>query len=234
MVDHARLNIVLTEFAHTLVRRYEVGEVLYQLADRTVEVLGIAGAGVSLQDDSGKLHFVSASDEDASLVERVQEDYQEGPCHESHRRGEPILVDDISICDQWPNYRDQARAVGYRAVAGIPMHLDSFRLGALNVYDRRVREWTQDEVAAAQALADVASSLVINARQLEQSRRVAEQLQHALDSRVVIEQAKGAIARERSITVDEAFGLLRAHARSRNAKLHDVARGVLDQTLRLD
>jgi GAF domain-containing protein len=233
MVDQARLSSVLTDFAHTLVRRYEVGEVLYQLTDRSVDVLGVAGAGVSLQDDSGKLRFVSATDEDSSKVERVQEDCQAGPCHNAHTQGEPMLVSDIVACEQWPQYRQQAGAVGYRAVAGIPMRLEGFRLGALNVYDRDLREWAPDEVTAAQALADVATSLVINARQLEQSRRVAEQLQHALDSRVVIEQAKGAVARDRGITVDEAFGMLRAHARAQNLKLHDIARGVVDQSLRL-
>lgn len=233
MVDHARLSSVLTDFAHTLVRRYEVGEVLYQLTDRCVDVLDVAGAGVSLQDDGGKLRFVSATDEDSSQVERAQEDCQAGPCHDAHTQGEPMLVSDIVACEQWPQYRQQVVAVGYRSVAGIPMRLEGMRLGSLNVYDRDLREWAPDEVTAAQALADVATSLVINARQLEQSRQVAEQLQHALHSRIVIEQAKGAMARDRGITVDEAFGILRAHARAKNLKLHDVARGVVDQSLRV-
>lgn len=113
------------------------------------------------------------------------------------------------------------------------MRLQDFCLGALHVYEREVRTWSEDDVISAQALADMASSLVINARELEQSRRVAEQLQHALDSRVVIEQAKGAVARDRGISVDEAFGVLRDHACSNHLKMHDVARGVLDHSLDL-
>lgn len=231
MVDHGRLSGVLSDFAHTLVRHYDVGEVLYQLTDATVEVLGVAGAGVSLQDDSGGLRFVSATDEDTSKVERVQEDCRQGPCHEAHERGEVVLVPDIAATERWPDYRDKAAAVGFRTMAGIPMRLQDFRLGALNVYDKEVRPWTDDDVAAAQALADVASSLVINGRELEQSRRVAQQLQHALDSRIIIEQAKGAVARDRGISVDEAFGVLRAYARANQLRLHDVARAVVDNSL---
>ena len=233
MVDHGRLSGVLSDFARTLVRHYDVGDVLYQLTDATVEVLGTAGAGVSLMEEGGQLRFVSATDEDTSTVERVQEDCQMGPCMESHELGRPVLVSDIASTDRWPQYRKQAMAVGFRTMAGIPMRLQDFRLGALNVYDRVPRTWADEEVSAAQALADMASSLVINARELEQSRRVAAQLQHALESRIIIEQAKGAVAREQAISVEEAFGLLRAHARANHLKLHDVARAVVDDSLRL-
>lgn len=233
MVDHARLSGVLSDFAHTLVRNYEVGDVLYQLTDATVEVLGTAGAGVSLMEEGGELRFVSATDEDTSKVERVQEACQLGPCKEAHELGETVLVHDIASDHRWPKYREQAMAVGFQTMAGIPMRLQDFRLGALNIYDKSVRNWGDDDVVAAQALADMASSLVINARELAQSRRVAEQLQHALESRVIIEQAKGAVARDMGISIDEAFGILRDHARANRTKLHDVARAVVDNTLRL-
>ena len=232
MVDHALLSRVLSEFVQTLVRRYDVGEVLYQLTDRTVEVLGVAGSGVSLQREGGKLLFVSATDEATAKVERVQEDAQKGPCHEAHQRGEPVLIPDIAADDRWPSYRPTAAEQGFHAVAGIPMRLQDIRLGALNVYDDQVRSWDDDVVAAAVALANVATSLVINARELEQSRRVAEQLRHALDSRVVIEQAKGVIARDREVSVEDAFGVLRSRARDNNLKLHDAARAVVDGLLR--
>lgn len=232
MLDHARLSRVLSDFAHTLVRRYEVGEVLYQLTDRAVEVLGIAGAGVSLQREGGNLLFVSATDEATAKVERVQEDYQTGPCHEAHQQGKPVLVPELDAVDRWPTYRARAAEQGFLSVAGIPMRLQDYRLGALNLYDDKVRQWGDDDVAAAVALADMATSLVVNARELEQSRRVAEQLRHALDSRVVIEQAKGVIARDRDMGVEDAFGVLRSHARRNNLKLHDAARAVVDGSLR--
>lgn len=233
MVDHARLSGVLSDFAHTLVRNYDVGEVLYQLTDATVEVLGSAGAGVSLMEKGGELRFVSATDEDTSTVERVQEAAQAGPCMEAHQLGQTVLVHDIAGDERWPKYREQAMTVGFHTMAGIPMRLQDFRLGALNIYDRAPRTWGGGEVVAAQALADMASSLVINARELAQSRRVADQLQHALESRVIIEQAKGAVARDLGISVDEAFGILRTHARSTRMRLHDVARAVVDNSLRM-
>lgn len=233
MVDHALLSRVLIEFAHTLVRRYDVGEVLYQLTDRTVEILGVAGAGVSLVDDGGRLRFVSATGENTTSLERLQEELQAGPCAQAHQSGKTVLVPDIEAATDWPEYRATAIAGGLLAVVGIPMQIQDFRLGALNVYDDKLRVWPDDDVFVARALADMASSLVVNARELEQSRRVADQLRHALESRVVIEQAKGAITRERGVSVDEAFALLRSHARSHNRKLHDVARGVLDGSLQL-
>jgi len=234
VADHALLGGVLKDFARTLVRPYDVGEVLYQLTDRTVEILGAAGAGVSLVDDDGKLRFVSATGEHTATVERVQEECQMGPCIEAHLSGSPVLVVDVADTEGWPLYRTTAVGAGLRAVAGIPMHIQHFRLGSLNIYDDKVRQWSTDDVEVAQALADMASSLVVNARQLEEHRRLAGQLQHALDSRVVIEQAKGSIARDLGISVDQAFGRLRDYARSHNRKLHDVARQALDGTIKLD
>lgn len=143
-----------------------------------------------------------------------------------------MLVPDIAADERWPTYRDTAAGQGFHAVAGIPMRLQDFRLGALNVYDNKVRHWGDDDVAAAVALANMATSLVISARELEQSRRVAEQLRDALDSRVVIEQAKGVIARDRQLSVEDAFGVLRSHARSNNLKFHDAARAVVEGLLR--
>jgi GAF domain-containing protein len=132
---------------------------------------------------------------------------------------------------RWPELAAAAADVGIVAVAGIPMHLNGTRLGALDLYHDRPHDWT-DDVEAARLLAYMATAYVANAARLDQVRHTAEQLQEALDSRVVIEQAKGILAGERNITVDEAFATLRSHARNNHVSLRAVADAVVNLRLR--
>lgn len=222
----------LSDFARTLVRHFDISDVLYDLTTRVTTVLEVASAGVSLVQD-GRLRFVTALDETTASLERVQESEQAGPCVEAFRTGEPLLVSSIDRAEQrWPAFVAQARSVGFAAVAGIPMRLDGERLGALDVYHTSPREWSDDDVRVARVLADMASSYVVTASELERQQRTTEQLQRALDSRVIIEQAKGVIAAERKITIDQAFDVLRSHARSHNADLRTVAEAVINLGLR--
>lgn len=222
----------LSDFARTLVRHFDISDVLYDLTTRVTTVLEVASAGVSLVQD-GRLRFVTALDETTASLERVQESEQAGPCVEAFRTGEPLLVSSIDRVEQrWPAFVAQARSVGFAAVAGIPMRLDGERLGALDVYHTSPREWSDDDVRVARVLADMASSYVVTASELERQQRTTEQLQRALDSRVIIEQAKGVIAAERKITIDQAFDVLRSHARSHNADLRTVAEAVINLGLR--
>ena len=106
-------------------------------------------------------------------------------------------------------------------------------MGSLNIYDERIRHWSEGDVRAARVLADMAVGYVINASQLEQAERTREQLQEALESRVVIEQAKGMLANANGITIDEAFGRLRRHARSSRLPLREVATAVVESGLEI-
>jgi GAF domain-containing protein len=232
VIDQSLLARALTELAHTLVRPYEIGDVLYQLTDLTVDVLGLAGAGVSLEDEDGTLRFITANSEDVLKVEVAQEEANEGACHEAYQIGQVVVVEDVAGLGRWPAYEKVALEVGLRSVAGIPMGVDGTCIGALNLFDAEPRRWTDEEVGAAVALADMATSLVLNARELKQSRQLTEQLQKALDSRAVIEQAKGIVADRRRSSVEQAFQRLRDHARRQNLPLHAVARGVVDGTIR--
>ena len=231
MVDQRRFRTALGGFAHTLVRRYEIGEVLYRLSDDVTDVLGVAGSGVSILDDV-VLRFVTATSEQVEEIERLQDEYGEGPCGHAAATATTTVVDDLRTeVDRWPKFAPAAIERGLPAVLAIPMHIEGTTIGALNIYDDQPRTWTAEEVSAAQLLADMATAYIVMVGQLRSAEQLAEQLQHALDSRVVIEQAKGVLARTHDTDVSEAFERLRRYARSNNRKLHDVAGEVIDGTL---
>lgn len=231
MVDEAALRRTVSEYASTLLGSYHIGEVLDRLVTQVVEVLGVCGAGVTIGDEDGLLPFVAASDEQVLRVEREQIESAEGPCQDAFHSGKQVTCNDLTTEQRWPQYRETALAEGCRAVAGIPMVVADRVVGAMNLYDNRPHEWSADTLAAARLLSDFASGYVINQQTLNDSQRLAAQLESALESRVVIEQAKGALAERRGIGVAEAFRLLRRHARTTNARLHDVARDVVDREL---
>lgn len=232
MTDQAALTRVLREFARLLVNDYEISDALHDLVDGVTEVLGITGAGVSLADD-GNVHFATAVSEPISMLERAQEETQAGPCVEAHRSGREVLVPDLfDGPPRWPLVIRAASRAGIVAVAGIPMRLNDAKVGALNLYHNARRDWDEEELGAARLLADVTTGHLANAARLDRIRHTAEQLRTALDTRVIIEQAKGVLAGERNITVDAAFELLRSHARAHNSSLRSVAQAVVNLRLR--
>ena len=233
MVDQQRLQTALREFASTLVRRYELGDVLYRFSDDVTDVLGVAGSGVSILDN-GVLRFETATSDTVEEIERLQDDFGEGPCKDAaETAGSVAAVDLAAFNERWPKFAPASVEAGLSAVLGIPMHLEGTTIGALNIYDAAPRPWSDEDMAAAQLLADMATAYIMMVGQLRSAEQLADQLQDALDSRVVIEQAKGALARGLDIDVSTAFELLRRHARNNQRKLHDVAAEVIEGTLRL-
>lgn len=168
-------------------RRYEVGDVLYRLSDTVSDVLGVARSGVSILDND-VLRFVTATSETVAEVERLQDHFEQGPCKDAAATTSVVIDDLAAHRERWPKFAPAAVDRGLSAALGIPMHVDGTTVDALNVYDAAPRAWTDEEVTAAQLLADMATTYIVMVGQL----RSAEQLQHALDSRIVIEQAKGA------------------------------------------
>jgi GAF domain-containing protein len=230
--DQELLLDVLTRFSRTLAGRYDVSDVLYELSDGVAQVLNAAGAGVSLADDDGHLRFATATNEVVTALEQLQQDGQRGPCHVAYTTNRAVLIPDLRQANEWPQLSAAALESGLASVAGIPMNFDGRAVGSLNIYDDHVREWSDQDVTAALVLADIATGYVVHASELDQARRVNEQLQAALKSRVIIEQAKGLLAGERGITLDRAFAILRSQARSRNAPVHAVAQAVVELGLR--
>lgn len=235
MTDQRTLLTTLSSFAQTLTGSFSVTDVLYDLADQITGLLGVLGAGVSLME-GGSIRFITTSSEAVGRLERLQEQLQSGPCVQAVAERTAVAVGDLSRGDwstRWPRYVAQAQAEGIRSVAGIPMLSAEGCIGAIDIYSGDPREWTEEELLAAAALAAVATGYVRHASELDQQRRLTEQLQHALESRVVIEQAKGILANALGTSVDRAFEVLRRYARSHNASLRDVATAVVRLGLRI-
>jgi hypothetical protein len=234
MYDHKLYVRTLSEFTRVLLSPYDVHAALGELADRVSEALGLIGSGVSLIHD-GRLEFDNAHGAPIAEVERVQEQVQVGPCVAAVRSGQVVAVTDLaSQADRWPDYCDAAARVGITAVASLPMRLgeDDAPIGALNLYADGLRDWPEEDVAAAAVMADMATAYLVNASYHRKQVELAEQLQSALDSRVIIEQAKGVLVARHRIAPGEAFNRLRRYARSRSVSLTSVADAVV--RLKLD
>lgn len=229
MGDHEVLFDVLRRFARTMTSHHDLSGVLQELCDHASEVFGAAGAGVSVFDDQGLLRFVTATDEVIVAAEQTQERERAGPCYASLEAMGPVAVGDVrTVRDRWPGYARTLEEQGLHSVLGLPLVLSDRRIGAIDVYDRPPRDWSSSKVAAAGVLADVATAYLANAGELARSRRTTEQLQHALDGRIVIEQAKGKLSESANVSMDEAFTMMRAWARNSRQTVRAVARQVID------
>jgi len=233
VADAALLARVLADFARTVVRRYDVGEVVQQFCEHVATILPSTGAGVSLADADGILRFVAASDESIARVEALQASLQEGACKSAYDSAELVVCRDLRADTRWPRYAPGAVAAGVIGVLGCPMEVDGRTIGALNVYRTSPLELSDEDLETTRVLTAVGASFVINAQERGESRELTRQLQAALDSRVLIEQAKGALAERLGIPADEAFGIIRRHARSNGLPLRQVCREVVERTLSL-
>jgi len=218
---------VLRKFARTMAGSYDLTDALYDLSDSIVEVLGATAAGVALLDGD-ELRFVTATSDAGAASERAQERLQSGPCMASIEENRPVPISDIRHHrDRWPAYVPEAEEIGFLGVLGLPLVLGDRRVGSLDIYSERPRAWTDDQIDAALALADIAAAYVLNASELARHQRTAEQLQIALDSRIVIEQAKGMLAQRLGISPNDAFQRIRSSARRRSVTVAEVSRKVV-------
>jgi GAF domain-containing protein len=190
-------------------------------------------SAVLLQDD-GRLRFMTAVGSPYAEMERVEEQHQQGPCRDAVDTGQVVAVTDVrQETDRWGHYVRTARGLGIAGVAGVPMRLENRVVGALDLYGDEPRDWDQEDLDVATVLADVATGYIVNASKVEQLEQLNEQLQQALSSRVLIEQAKGIIAEHHGITVDRAFTGMRKYARDHNTGLRAVAQSVVEGGLRM-
>ena len=230
MADQTALIRAFADFARTIAKPYEIGDVLYRLTDQAVAVLDVDAAGVSL-DDAGELKFVTATDDRVVVIEERQVEVAEGPCYDAYRSADVVTSADLSAEERWPEYTPITLQQGCLSVAGIPMVAADTPIGALNLYRYSPGEWPADELGIARVLADMASGYIINARTLSARDRLAAQLQHALSSRIIIEQAKGVLGERTRTSPEEAFNVMRSYARRNGRKLHDVAQEIVDRAL---
>jgi GAF domain-containing protein len=233
MVDHSLFLDALSRFARELVEPYDVDVALGELTGHVTAVLGLAGSGVNLMRD-GRLHFENALHAAAFDLEQAQHDHGRGPCLDAIRTGETVAITDLDpYSDRWPEYCEVARRHGVCSVAGIPLLLAGEAIGALNLYAQHRREWSVEDLRAARVFADMATGYLVNASKLDRQGQLNDQLQDALDQRVVIEQAKGITAQDHRTTVDAAFDLIRSYARNHNAGIHTVAEAIVNAGLRV-
>ena len=228
MYDQPLFLQTLSRFAVVLPGRYDLEAALTELTESLTSVLGLSGSGVTMADEGGRLRFVTAVSQASGDLERNQEQQQAGPCRDAFDTGEVVRVTDVrKESSRWPEFSATAARLSVAGVAGIPMRLADKVIGALNLYSSEAREWTDEDIAVAGVLADVATSYVVNASKLRQQEQLSEQLQQALESRVIIEQAKGITAQQKSVSVDDAYQMIRRHARNNNASLRVVAEAIV-------
>ena len=231
--EHDLIETFVT-LSDTLVDDYDTVELLQTLVDRSAALFEAASAGIVLRDAGGVAEVLASTDEDSRLIGLLQLREESGPCMECLTTGEAVVVPDIrDVREAWASFRDRALELGLRSVHCVPMRLRSECIGSLNLFRSEPGTLPADDVAVAQAFADVATIGILHQRALLESDTVRNQLQHALNSRVLIEQAKGAVAYAREISTDEAFQILRRHARSHSTALTLVASRVVAGELRL-
>jgi len=234
MARERRLAEVFVEVADSLIDDFDVIDLLHRLSARCVELLDVSAAGILLVDAHGELQIIAASDEHTRLLELFALQHDQGPCVECYRSGTARTNIDLTgseAASGWPRFAAQARETGYVATHAIPLRLRNRVVGALNLFQTNPHRLGDDDIALAQALADVATIAILQQRTLEQSHIENSQLETALTSRILIEQVKGVLAERWNTSVDDAFTAFRSYARARHLRLSDLATRIISGDL---
>lgn len=217
---------VLVSMADTLVSDFDVVDLFYELTASCVDLLEVAQAGLLLTDEDGELRVAAVTNEATHVVELLELQSEGGPGTEAFRTGRPVRSGPLAEAeaqDRWPAFGKAAHAAGFHEVTAVPMRLRGQVLGALNLFLTDPVALSEQDMTVAKALADLATIAIIQDRATADDRMLISQLQMALDSRVVIEQAKGIVAQNQDLGMEEAFGRIRGYARDNNQRLQAVA-----------
>jgi GAF domain-containing protein len=231
-----RESAIVDAFVHlsdTLVDDYDVIDFLHYLTRTCVELGGADEAAVMLASPSGRLQAVASSTERTRLLELFELQNHEGPCLDAFQTATVVASDDLRTERRWPTFVAEATAVGFAAVHSVPLRLRRETIGALNLLRVQAGAVTERDARLMGALADIATVGVLQERTITRHATEASGLQHALTSRVRIEQAKGIVAERAKVTIDEAFDLLRSYARAHQQGLTDIATGVVNRRIDL-
>ncbi|NGO69659.1 GAF and ANTAR domain-containing protein [Streptomyces boncukensis] len=230
-MDERRLVPAFVELADNLVDDFDLIDFLALLTDRCVGTLRVAATGVLLADRDGVLRVMASSSDEARLMELLQVQNDSGPCLTCFRTGQPVTIPDLTVKpERWPRFAEAAQRHGFTSVQALPMRLREKTVGALNLFHTALRPLDPQVTKLAQAMADVATISVLQQRAAEDQGLLTRQLETALDTRVVIEQAKGKLAERYNLSMEEAFTLLRGYARSHNLRLTELATVFVDGT----
>lgn len=224
MISVTDLADFFVEVADIWVDEFDVVDFLDNLTGRAATVSGAAAVGLVLSDERGRVRFMAASNESGKMLELLQIQNHEGPCLECLTTGLPVVNADLGHAkDHWPIFAPRAIEAGFQSVHAFPMRLRAQTIGAVNLFGAEDTRFEPDEIRVVQALADVATIAIVHERNLTQAELATEQLQGALNSRVLVEQAKGALATAQGISPAQAFDLMRSRARSCQRRLVDIA-----------
>jgi GAF domain-containing protein len=230
-----RISAAFVAVADTLTTNFDVVDLLHTLVHECVEILEMKAGGLMLADSAGELQLMTSTSEAAAFVEVMQLDAASGPCIDCFTKGAAVSVSEIEEDpSRWPEFGKAALAEGFHSALATPMKLRGRVIGTMNLFGASPGEVSARDAAVAQALADVATIGILQERLVREGHLIEEQLHHALDSRVMIEQAKGVIAHSLSLSMDDAFGLLRKYARDGNLTIRSVAKRVSDRELAVE
>ncbi|MFD8496760.1 ANTAR domain-containing protein [Amycolatopsis sp. NPDC059657] len=224
-----RLLETVVELADTLIDDFDTIAFLQLLVDRCVELLEVDAAGLLLADHHGRLRLIASSSEQVRLLELLQLQNNEGPCLDAFRTGTRVSHPRLNTAGaMWPMFVVAAAEAGFEAVDALPMKLRRDVIGALNLFRATSGPLPPEGLQTALALVDIATIGLLQARSIREREVLTEQLQTALNSRVLIEQAKGVLSERLGVDMDGAFTTLRGYARGHHLKLADLARTILD------
>jgi GAF domain-containing protein len=229
MTREQRIVETFVELADTMVDDFDVIEFLHRLAERCVELLDCAEAGLLLADAAGVLRVMASSSERSDALDLLQSQNEEGPCFEAYQRGVPVASKGLTgEAGRWPTFAPMALQKGFSSVQAIPMRARGETIGALNLFRATTGYLVEQDLLLGQGMADIAAIALLQERTVREAHGVVEQLQGALSSRVMIEQAKGVLAERTHIGVDAAFVRMRTYAREHNLRLSNVAHDLID------
>lgn len=232
MPREAMLAATFVRLADTLVDDFDIVELLTVVANRCVEVLQLDAAGIMLASPGADLRVMASSSQTMRLLELFELQAQEGPCLDCYRTGQQVINAVLTVENgRWPAFTVEALDAGFASVHALPMRLRGTTIGALNLFQFEPHPISQEDIDAAQALADVATIAILQHRATLEAQVVNDQLSHALNSRIVIEQAKGVISERQGVEMDDAFDALRNYSRDHNLRLSDVAQSVIEGTV---
>ena len=232
MTREEQIVATFVELADTMVDHFDVVEFLHRLVQRSMELLDCSEVGLLLANAAGSLQVMASSSERSEALELLQSQNEEGPCFECYRGSQLVISENLAgDRERWPGFAQAAVDRGISSVHAIPMRVRGETIGALNLFRTKVGRIAERDVSLGQGMADIAAVALLQERSVRETRGVVEQLQNALNSRVLIEQAKGVLAERAHVSVDTAFASIRSYSRAHNRRLGDVARDIVERRL---
>ena len=235
MTTEQRLAQVFVELADTLVDEFDAIDFLATLTERSVELLDADAAGVIVRDRRGALQVVASTTHKAEILELFELQNDEGPCLDCLGSGQPVV--NVSVAEartRWPEFSAAAGRAGYHSTHALPLRLRDSVVGAMNLFSQDTGRLSDEHVALGRALADIATIGLLQERAVRESGMLAEQLQTALNSRIMIEQAKGVLFAIAGTEMGVAFSLMRDYSRRNNVPVKVVAQRVIERELTVD